>query len=166
MKKYLLILCPLLAFGKLPPTQAEAQAHFDRAVAAADHAKAEYISFDSSTGDESLSPIWESHSRDEISMLTQYFRLEVPPPERRVIDGEEVLSYKTFRCGCRGEFIITLRKENENLLSFGFTHGEHIGSVEILKNSAIRIDRNSAAPFYSMLVDAAKKLEAKKGSMF
>lgn len=159
----LLLLFPAFAFGKWPPpSQEEAQAIFDSAVSEADEAIAEAVLDSGDTEEESLVLVWKAVSTAEIRKLSEYFRLEIPPPTKEVVDGKEVWSYSGFRCGCRGEFVITLKKGGATLLSFGMAHGEHIASDVVREDSAVRISRESLAPFYFQLVQAAKKKEANK----
>src|SRR5688572_5211268 len=118
MKSLLLFLLPALAFAQLPPTQEEAQAKFDSAVSSADEAVAELISYDPA-GNESLLPVWSATAEEDIRSLSQYFRLVIPAPKKEVVDDQQVLVYRAFHCGCRGGFLITLKKKGSVLLSFG-----------------------------------------------
>jgi hypothetical protein len=157
MKSLLLLLLPALALAQLPPTQEEAQATFDSAVSSADAAVAEAIWYDSAAGKESLLPVWNATSEEEIRALSQYFRLVIPPPKKEVVDGQEVLVYEGFRCGCHGDFVITLKKKGAVLLTFGVAHGEHIGSTALYADSAIRVEKAKLEPFYARLIEAAKR---------
>lgn len=157
MKGLLLFLLPALALAQLPPTQEEAQAKFDAAVKSADAAVAEAIWYDRADGKQSLLPVWSASSEEEIRALSQYFRLVIPPPKKEVVDGQEVLVYEGFRCGCHGDFVITLKKKGTTLLSFDVAHGEHIGAKELREDSAINVEKVPLAPFYAQLIEAAKK---------
>lgn len=156
MKGLLLFLLPALALAQFPPTQEEAQAKFDAAVKSADAAVAEAIWYDRAAGKQSLLPVW-SASSEEIRALSRYFRLVIPPPKKQLIDGQEVLVYEGFRCGCYGDFVITLKKNGTVLLSFGVAHGEHIGAKELREDSAIKVEKVPLASFYAQLIEAAKK---------
>lgn len=157
MKYLLLLLAPVLAFAQLPPTQEEVQAKFDAAVRFADTAVAEAFFYDRVAQVEILLPVWDTTSSEEIRNLSQYFRLVIPAPKKEVIDGQEVLVYEGFRCGCRGDFVITLKKNGAVLLTFGVAHGEHIGSETLREDSAIKVEKAQLAPFYARLIEAAKK---------
>jgi len=157
MKCLLLLLLPALAFAQLPPTQEEAQAKFDSAVSSADAAIAEAIWYDRASEKESLLLVWSTSSEEEIRALSRHFRLVIPPPKKEVVDGQEVLVYESFRCGCHGQFVITLKKKGEELLSFVVAHGEHIGAKALREDSAIRVEKVPLASYYAQLVEAAKK---------
>lgn len=157
MKRLLLLLLPALAFAQLPPTQEEAQTKFDAAVSSADTAIAEAIWYDRAAEKESLLPVWNASSEEEVRALSRYFRLVIPPPKKEIVDGQEVLVYEAFRCGCRGQFVITLKKKGEVLLTFVVAHGEHIEAKELRKDSAIKVEKARLAPFYEQLLEAAKK---------
>jgi hypothetical protein len=157
MKRLLLLLLPALAFAQLPPTQKEAQAKFDLAVSLADTAIAEAIWYDRAAEKESLLSVWNAASEEEIRALSQYFRLVIPTPKKEVADGEKVLVYDGFRCGCHGDFVITLKKKDAVLLTFVVAHGEHIGSKALRADSAIKVEKSKRAPFYARLMEATKK---------
>jgi hypothetical protein len=152
---FLFLVLPALAFAALPPTQEEAQSKFDAAVGAADAVVAEAIWYDRA-GEESLLPVWSASSEEEIRALSRYFRLVIPPPKKEVVDGQQVLVYEGFRCGCHGQFVVTLRKKGTVLLAFVVGHGEHIGSKDLCEGSAIKVEREKLAPFYARLIEAAK----------
>jgi len=155
MKMLLSLLLPVAAFAQLPPTREEAQIKFDSAVNAADAATAELISHDGSK--ELLLPVWGAGSEEEIRALSLYVRLSIPAPGKDSVDGQEILVYEGFRPGYRGGFLVTLRKKNEVLLTFTVFDGETIGSKMLLDYSAIRVRKESFAPFFEKLLSAAKE---------
>ncbi len=159
MKILLLVLLPIVAFAQLPPTQKEAQKKFDAAVNAADSATADIISYDGSK--EILLPLWAAASEEEVRALSLYFHLLIPEPRKDSVDGQEVLVYEAFRPGYRGGFLITLRKKNEVLLTFAVFDGETIGSKMLREDSAIRVRKESFAPFFEKLMSAAKEMANK-----
>ncbi len=66
-----------------------------------------------------------------------------------------------FRCGCYGQFDVTLKKKEEVLLSFTVFHGTGIGSKELMEESQIKVDEKALAPFYAQIVERTKKKYAK-----
>ncbi|HAM21737.1 MAG TPA: hypothetical protein DCQ04_05570 [Actinobacteria bacterium] len=160
----ILLLAPLVALaGWPPPTQDQAQRIFDGFVDSADELIAEAVGFSQAPEPAAHNiRIWSTSAESDIRALKGYFRLTIPPPKVEMIDGKEELLYEGFKCGCYGDFVITLKKDGREIASFRMAHGEHIGCRAIRDDSAIRIDKVALAPFNSRLIELARKMFAEK----
>jgi len=159
---------PASANGSLPvPTQEEAQRVFDAAVSRADHVIVEHIWFKWTVcpPDMRRIAVTEISSEKEIQALSQYIRLKISPPVRKVVDGREVLEWEMpGAVDAPGCFSIELQKGGKALLVFRIYDYEAdlIGSEALLRGSTIKVEKEALAPFYNRLTELREKREANK----
>jgi len=140
-------------------TEEEAQAKFDAMLGVADEVAVSPIYGAGEISD----PVLVLSDPRAIHELSHTFRFSIPI-ERRIEDGEEVLTGRSFLCGCYGQFQITLSKEKRQLMSLRIFHGKSVFCYDLVIDSQIAVDPSTLAPFYQRLLALAAEARKRRAN--
>ena len=153
----------LAADARSFPSQEEVQQAFDTAVSQADlviveHRWMPWVPL----VDEGARRVrvFEITTKESIRALAAYVRVIVPAPVLLKVDGHETWTRESFSVDTPECFEVTLHKDGAAFLSFAILGEDCIGSADLLKNSAIRVDPVAFAPFHRRITQFMKHLKA------
>jgi len=144
---------PFITLASLP-TEEQVQGKLNAAIAKADHVVIEHhwmpwIPVER----EKIRDVrlHEISSKPEILALATFVSVRIPPAVRTVVGEQEEWSRSAVAVDTPESFEIILSEEGKVLLSFDILGADCIGSQSLLEDSAIRVDKESLAPFYNRL---------------
>ena len=106
------------------------------------------------TSEVTFKPIWESSSLPEISELSRFFRIRMPPPAQ--VAGNGNAEYRAASFGSYPAFAVTLKKQEVVVLTFTVRKGA-IACEALCDFSAIGVDATALEPFYSRVTERLKR---------